>query len=263
MQKISPKYLMDLEIQIKEKLFELYRTYDNVEQYLFKWHELRWEDINGRDENFAIIYFNNEKINVVRTIANIDGETKLKIAIDLGIETPDFIPCIPTFRNTIKSEYVNAHAAFEKAFNDIEEHPDIAIGLANSALESIIKEIMKDELVDINTSDGDTLYDLTIKILKEFKLFPGSQMPDEINQIGSSLLKANQGIEKLRSSKTKFHGGTSDDYLVDEPMYAYFVLNSIITVGLFLDRFYKTKQKRASEEKIENRNSEDYDDLPF
>jgi len=56
------------------------------------------------------------------------------------LETPDFIPCIPTFRNEIKSDYKTASATFEKAFRQIEEHPDIAIGLANSSLESIIKK---------------------------------------------------------------------------------------------------------------------------
>lgn len=254
---------MDLEVQIKDKLFEQYRSYDNVEQYLAKWHELRWEDINGRDENFAIIYFNNEKIDVVRTIANIDGETKLKIAIDLGIDTPDFIPSIPTFRNAIKSDYVSAHASFEKAFSEIEEHPDIAIGLANSALESIIKQILKDEVFTIVVSERDTLYDLTQKILREFKLFPDKSMPEEIKQIGSSLLKANQGIEKLRSSKTKFHGGTTDDYVVDDPMYAYFVVNSIITVGLFLDSFYKKHYKKIEVDSSQNNTMEEDDDLPF
>lgn len=263
MQKISPKYLMDLEVQIKDKLFELYRSYDNVEQYLAKWHELRYEDINGRDENFAFMYFNNEKIDVVRTIANIDGETKLKIAIDLGIDTPDFIPSIPTFRNAIKSDYVNAHASFEKAFSEIEEHPDIAIGLANSALESIVKQILKDESLNGKFSERDTLYNLTQSILKEFKMFPGANMPEEINQIGSALLKANQGIEILRSSKTKFHGASESDYLVEDSMYAYFVVNSVITVGLFLDSFYKKNYKKIIVDTLEINTVEDDDDLPF
>lgn len=69
----------------------------------------------------------------------------LKIAIDVGVETPDLIPSIPVFRNEIKAEFESASAAFEKAFKQIEEHPDIAIGLANSVLESIIKAVLNDE----------------------------------------------------------------------------------------------------------------------
>ncbi len=69
----------------------------------------------------------------------MDGETLIKIAIDLGVDTPDLIPSIPFFRNEIKAEYPTASQAFEKAYKEIEENPDIAIGLVNSALESIIK----------------------------------------------------------------------------------------------------------------------------
>ncbi len=77
----------------------------------------------------------------------MNGELLLKIAIDLSIETPDFIPSIPIFRNEIKVNYSNASNSFEKAFKDIEEHPDIAVRLANSALESIIKEILRIKLI--------------------------------------------------------------------------------------------------------------------
>jgi hypothetical protein len=132
---------------------------------------------------------------------------------------------------------------FNKALHEVEEHPDIAIGLANSTLESIIKEILKDKVFTIEVTEGNTLYELTQKLLKEFQMFPGAKVPEEINQIGSSLLKANQGIEKLRSSKTNFHGGTSEDYVINEPMYAYFIVNSVITIGLLINSIYKKKYK--------------------
>ncbi len=38
------------------------------------------------------------------------------------METPDFIPpAIPTFKNTIKSDYTNANDTFQKAFKEIEK----------------------------------------------------------------------------------------------------------------------------------------------
>lgn len=52
----------------------------------------------------------------------------------MGIETPDYIPSIPTFRNKIKENYKNASETFEKAFREVEKDPSLAIGLANSVL---------------------------------------------------------------------------------------------------------------------------------
>ena len=65
--------------------------------------------------------------------------------------------------------------------------------------------------------------------------------PKEIKTIGSSLLTINQAIEKLRSEKTNFHGKTADDYLINDTIYTFFVVNTVATVGLFLNSYYKTK----------------------
>lgn len=50
------------------------------------------------------------------TLHTIDGETLIKIAIDLGLETSDFMPSIPLFKNELNSSYENASLTFEKAF---------------------------------------------------------------------------------------------------------------------------------------------------
>ena len=179
--------------------------------------------------------------------------------MDLGIETPDFIPSIPTFRNEIKSSYPTASASFEKAFKDIESHPEIAIGLANSALESIIKHILK-EFKPKEYSEKDTLYKQTETLLKAFNQFPKSDLPDEVKAIGSGLMKVNQAIEKLRSEKTTLHGKAPEEYIIDDPLYAYFVLNSVATVGVFLKSFYQKKfkdlQKQSSDVDFD-------DDFPY
>lgn len=49
MDKISPSYQMKLVQIINDKLFEPYRSYNDVEQYLRKWHE---EDGYADWENF-------------------------------------------------------------------------------------------------------------------------------------------------------------------------------------------------------------------
>lgn len=245
---ISPKYQMKLISEIEKAIWDEYSSYKNVLPYIKKWH-IVGNDRNNYWENFSIVE-QNGTIDLLQTLHNIDSETLLKIAIDLGVDTPDFIPSIPIFRNEIKSEYKSASATFEKAFKQIEIHPEIAVGLTNSALESIIKEIFKDERIKTKPKSGKTLYDLTSELLKEFQLYPDSDMPKEIKTIGSSLLSINQSIEKLRSEKTTMHGRTSEEYIIHESLYTYFIVNSVATVGLFLNSFYK---KKFPEPKPENK----------
>lgn len=231
---------MTLVKNIESAIWAEYKSYKDVRFYIDKWHtsEQGW---NNYWENFSIVLKESKDIDLPATLHGIDGEILLKIAIDLGIETPDFIPSIPVFRNEIKSKYPTASRTFEDAFKQIEEHPDIAIGLVNSALESIVKEILKDERVRISLKGSETLYSLVVEVLKFFQLYPNSDIPKEVKTIGSSLLSISKGIEELRSSKTKFHGKTDDDYIVSDSIYAYFVVNSITTVGLFLKNYFEKK----------------------
>jgi hypothetical protein len=113
--------------------------------------------------------------------------------------------------------------------------------LANSVLESIIKEILKNERINNKIKGTETLYALTTEILKIFQLFPNSDMPVEIKTIGSSSLAINQNIEKLRSEKTNVHGKTIEDYIIQNSLYTYFIVNSVATVGLFLNSYYRKK----------------------
>lgn len=256
---ISPKYLMNLTKNVHDAIWAEYKSDKEVRLYIDKWHLVENYNWNDFWENFAIAIKESGGIDLLTTLHNIDGNTLLKIAIDLGVETPDFIPSIPTFRNEIKADYKTAYATFEKAFKEIETHPDVAIGLANSALESIIKEILKDNRISNKTKGTDTLYDLTIKILKEFGLYPNSNMPVELKTIGSSFLSINQSIEKIRSEKTNMHGKTKDDYIVQDSLYTYFIVNSVATIGLFLSSYYKNKYPKLETHKeiIED------DGLPF
>lgn len=254
---ISPKYQMALIKSVNDSIWEQYKTYKDVLFYIEKWH-VTDHDWNNNWENFQIKTKDNGEIDLAKTLHNVDGSTLIKMAIDLGVETPDFIPTIPTFRNDIKADYQNASYAFEKAFKEIESHPDNAIALANSALESIIKEIFKDDRIVNKPKDGRTLYDLVSDLLKELQLYPGANIPTEIRTIGSSLLAASQSIEKLRSEKTHVHGKATGDYVVNDAIYAYFTLNSVITIGMFLKNYYRSKFPKPVIAKLGND-----DDLPF
>jgi len=138
MDDISPAYQMQMIDSIEKAIWDKFSSYKKVMLYIKKWHQSDGYGYNDFWENFQIVE-NRDKIDLLETLHTMDGETLIKIAIDLGVDTPDLIPSIPFFRNEIKAEYPTASQAFEKAYKEIEENPDIAIGLVNSALESIIK----------------------------------------------------------------------------------------------------------------------------
>lgn len=242
-QGISPKYQMSIVQKITDSLFEQFTSYENVEAYLNKWHQVEHDDFNYFWENFQFYYRDEakKKIDTAKTLHNVDGEILLKIAIDLGIETPDYIPSIPTFKNELKSSYETASLTFEKAFRNVKTDPSLAIGLANSALESIIKEILKDSRINVIWSEKETLTKLIGNICKAFGLQSNGNLPKEIKTLASSLINAGKAIEDLRSGKTEFHGKTDGDLMIKDAVYAYFVVNATTTVGLFLLNFYKSK----------------------
>lgn len=243
---------MKLVKDVEDAIWNEYSSYKQVRNYVSKWYEY---DEQNYWENFQLVISGNKNIDLNATIHSMPGDILLKVAIDLGVDTPDFIPSIPTFKNEIKADYKTAYDTFNKAYKQIETDPSTAIGLANSALESIIKEILKDQRISSKVKGSETLYRLSSIILKEFNL-TNTEHPKEIKTIGNSLLSINQAIEKLRSEKTNFHGKTNGDYLLEEPIYTYFIINSVATVGLFLNTFYKTKFPKP-EPKFEG------DDLPF
>ncbi|MFT5823971.1 MAG: hypothetical protein ACI8ZM_005237 [Crocinitomix sp.] len=250
---ISPKYQMELTTEVEKAIWDEYSSYKNARNYIGKWHEY---DEQNYWENFNLIEKADKKIDLNATLHSMPGEILLKIAIDLGVDTPDFIPSIPTFKNELKAEFKTAYDTFTKAFKQIETDPSLAVGLANSALESIIKEILKDERLQSKITGKETLYKLVHIILKEFNL-TNTDNPKEIKTIGNSLISACQAIEKLRSEKTDFHGKTDEDYLLSEPIYTYFIVNSVTTVGLFLNSYFKTKYPKPVPE------YNGIDDLPF
>jgi hypothetical protein len=255
-QTLSPKYKMKLIKEVNQAIWDEFKSYKEVGFYVENWHDTQ-DDWNNHWENFNIRIKENGDIDLLATLHNIEDKILLQMAIDIGVETPDFIPSIPLFRNAIKSDYKTASATFEKAFKQIEEHPDTAIGLANSALESIIKEILKDERINSKIKGTETLYDLAKVIFKEFQFSSNADLPMEIKTIGTSMLAINQSIEKLRSEKTNFHGKTKDDYVIQDSLYTYFIVNTVTTIGLFLNSYFKNKFPKPEIE-------EDIDDgLPF
>lgn len=232
--------------ELSEKLYELFHSYENVEAYVEKWQE--GYDAFGNNANFYIQYKDTERkqIDIRKTLHQIDGETLLKMAIDVGIATPDFIPSIPMFKNELKSSFETAAQTFEKAYHNVEQDPSLAVGLANSALESIIKVILNDKRIPVENNDRDTLQKDTLSkliknICKAFYNYDKASCPNEVKTIASSLINCCKAIEDMRSTKTEVHGKTADDFIISDPLCAYFVVNAVATVGLFLLNYYKER----------------------
>src|SRR5260221_11401890 len=96
--KISPKYLMRLVGNVAQALRDTCSE-ESIRHYIDKWHQ---DDHNGNWENFYVISDNNGKFDLSATLHKMNGEILLQVAIDMGVETPDFIPSIPIFKNDLK-----------------------------------------------------------------------------------------------------------------------------------------------------------------
>ena len=204
-----------------------------------RWQQYAKDNTSGV-EYFSIQYKEKGDIDSMATLIGIDGKTLIRIAIDLDIHTPDFIPCVPTFRNEMKEEYSTTYDVFNKACKQVYEDASMAISLANSTLESLIKQILQDERVDVKWDEKYTLKKLVEAICKAF-IAKDNDAPLEIKSLCSSLTGACDAIESIRNRKTIAHGKTDNDYIVSDPLYAVFIVNSVATIGQFLYSYYKTK----------------------
>lgn len=259
---ILPSYKMTLLERLKDAIWARYTSYEKVRTYFDLWYNVHKE--NGRYSYFDIEYKDSQckNVDVIGTLKNMDDATLLSVAIDMGVETPGFLPSIPIFRNEIKSEYNTASEILERAYSKIGTEPDVSISLANSALESIIKEILRATSSVEKWTSKDTLTSLVKSICNEFKLKANGDLPMQIRTISSSLIGACKAIEELRSDMTSAHGKTDEDYLINNPMYAMFIFNSVCTVAMFLKLFYEAKYKE-NHQGIEDLPLPEECDLPF
>lgn len=120
---ISPKYQMKLVKSVHDAIWEEYKTYKEVKLYIKKWQSEEG-DYHNSWYNFEIALKDNKEIDLLQTLHNMSGSDLLKVAIDLGVDTPDFIPSIPTFKNELKSDYKTAYDTFSKAFYNTTQNSD-------------------------------------------------------------------------------------------------------------------------------------------
>jgi len=265
---ISPKYMMELTSKVAESLWALYSTskYQNVRRHIEKWHSdagIGW-DGEWYAENFHI-YFKNEdrrEIDLDETLHGIPNDLLIKIAIDLGIDTPGFIPVIPRFKNILKDQNQSAYQNFDRATKSVHESPDNAVALATSTLEGIIKTILQ----HATFNDGKfkvknkSLSKLIVEIVKQFGFDDKTKCPQEIITIASQLRSLGCSIDDLRSDKSTAHGKAPTDYVVDDPLWATLVVNASASLGLFLWEYF---QSRYQPNELKNEKKTNLSEVPF
>ena len=255
--RLRAKYKMLLLGQIEDKIWEEYKSYAKVEIYLNEFYRIDY-DKGYEYENMEICRKKDGNIDLSKTLSTMDFDTMISMAIDLGIPVPTVLPAFPTFtRSLVEGEFGTslAYDNFMKAYKLVYEEPEQAVSLANSALETIIKHIMADKRIKTEYNSKDTLGKLTEAILKEFGYFPTKNMQNNVKNIGSSLLCIANEIENMRSEETFAHGKGKTDYVVDDNLYSVYIVNSVITVGMFLISFYDKKYPPIP--------PEPEDDIPF
>ena len=239
---LSPKYLMNLVKKTAKAIHDEYTNLHEAEIYLKKWQTFIVTEYSNMP-NFYIHRNTLQFIDLESTLHSIeDQQLLIQIAMDVGVDVPGYIPCVPQFKVDLKSLNQSAYNTFEKAMKMAQSEPDTAVGLANSTLESIIKKILKENPSFVEYKDGDTLYKLTQKLVS-FLNSNDESHHGEIKTIIRGLLGVNQSIEKLRSEKTNFHGKTHDSDVISNSLYTYFIINSVSTIGLFIEANYEQFKK--------------------
>ncbi len=270
---ISPKYIMELIPKVENVLWGMSdkAKYQNVRRYIEKFHE-EGDSWNNSDENFHIYYSDEDSKNIdlAETLHRMPSSLLIKIAIDLGIDTPGFLPVVPQFKNILKDQNQNAYQNFERATKNVYENPDQAVSLASSTLEGIIKTI----LTDVTFKDSakaiknKPLTKLVSSIVKEFGFDDKTKCPPELITIASQLRSIGSTIDDLRSDKSTAHGKTHGEYVIDDPLWAAFIVNTTATLGLFLWEYFEKKYKpniKLHESEIEDIDDKpiNLDDIPF
>ncbi len=234
---VSPSAMIDIIDRIEKAIWEKYSSYKNASRYIKRWHKV-FSDDYGRccDENFTVILNDKDQINLSATLDTMGDELLMQIAVDLGIEVPGLIYAVAEIKGVLADRYENVGDVFNKAFEKVASEPAAAVMMANSALELIIKRICSDDRIEPCNSKL-TLYKLTQHILKQFKLYPDKDLNGNLRNIASGLISVAQAVENIRSENTNAHG--TDREIIDNPLYAMFILNSVSTVGLFLLNYYE------------------------
>ena len=256
---ISPLYMQRLKERVEDALWNLFTKskYRQVEEYVGRWYES--DDFNY--ENFSI-YRKDDHIDLGRTLAGMPNDILIKVAADIGVETPGLLPCIPVMKNVLNRNNTNAYANFERAVKNVYDHPDQSVALAASTLEGVFKTILQN--IDPEASVGNlSLSDLTNKTVKNLVDSCEPSAPQEIKTLSTQLRGLGSSIDNLRSDKSTAHGKAAGEYVIDDALWAEAVVNATATLGLLLWRLHERSCAKAEEESPVQPFSTYDGDIPF
>lgn len=234
--------MQKLKGRVEEAFWNLFdkSKYKQIEEYLNRWHI---ED--GSYENFHI-YHQDDHIDLSLTLSEIPNDILIRIAADIGVETPGILPCIPTMKNILNHNNTNAYTNFERAIKNVYDNPDQSVALAASTLEGIFKTI----ITNLDTEDdkkNPSLSELTDKVVKRLVNSYDPEAPQEIKTLAGSLRTLGKTIDNLRSDKSTAHGKADGEYVVDDELWAETVVNTTATLGILLWRLFERKNTQEDQ----------------
>ena len=234
---LSPLYMQRLKNRVEKTLWDTFgeSNYGQVGEYIARWHE----DDGNFWENFTV-FGRDGHIDLSRTLAGMPNEIMVKMAADLGVDTPGLLPCIPIMKNILRESNQSALSNFERAVKEVYEHPDQSVALAASTLEGLFKAILK-ESQQVVPSKNDSLSKLTGKVVKELVAGCDPSAPEEIRTLASQIRGIGSTIDDLRSDKSTAHGKAPGEYIVDDGLWAETVVNATATLGILLWRLHERR----------------------
>ena len=145
---------------------------------------------------------------------------------------PQKIDDLDAIRNDIVFTTENINRNITRIKTNIKNDPELAIGSAKELVESLCKRILEGQDIKNNTR----LSDLTKLALE--KLLEHDSLSNSMNQITRSLLFLVQTVGEMRNKYGTGHGKGKDHTVLDQK-YTLLVINSALTVALFLFHSYK------------------------
>lgn len=178
--KISPLYMQGLKNRVERALPKKLGGTQNrqIDEYINRWHK---EDDTGYWENFYI-YKADGCVDLGRTLAEMPNDILIKIAADIGVETPGLLPCIPVMKNILNQNNTNAYANFESAVRSVYDQPAQSVALAASTLEGLMKTILQNIDPDARIKNL-ALSELTNKTVKALIDSCDDSAPKEIKHL--------------------------------------------------------------------------------
>jgi hypothetical protein len=160
-----------------------------------------------------------------------------KLASDLKIDIPNkTISIAIDFANLLKSNQLhNVIDDFNRACENVEVDPDIAIASASSTLESICKSVC--DFFNESYPAVESMQPLIHKAYKLLNLSPDQHADEQIKKILGGLNSVATGIGTLRTKNSAAHGhGTKKIKLSQR--HARLVINGCATIGIFILETY-------------------------